>query len=446
MNSVLQRHISTMPPTLSTIVGHAVSQPAEASPAATNTDPQPSERLISMTPGSDFIIRLHVEDKQEVKGTIWQDSETIKISPTDSKIGASTAKNNPTTWLRVPTRVSSRQTQTLVVPALTQSSAFRTMVASASSRVTENPRASISYPRTMSTQISSASVEGWTSRAPIQQATPIPAAIVSNGRVSEGPISNITLSVLITVIGLAVWFSYHVIIINCWGGRSFGYLFRLWKKKLVDEGVSGCNSKDTKFGDTKLRPGNSSSSSLQFRESSRINMRKANVVRSSSHTASSPSITSSLSPPQTPRASSYSEFAPQAVTSSSAYNTPSATPIQSSFPNTNFPPTSSLRHRANVPPSLLIEPPSPTTRNTATGVDLEDQTPMQTPRFAALHPGLSRHSSGESLGMKEDGDRKLPRIGSSRWVAGVVDKVTDGVVRWTRDADYEKPCLPTSEW
>lgn len=442
-----------MPPALTTIVGHALTFTEEEEARTTATDTTTRERPITLTEGSDIVIRLHVNGGREVKGTILRD---LEASP---NVVSTTTKQASYTWEtrnRVfTTRSSSQQQQTMVM----DNPAFKT------SRVMETSRPSTSYARTMSTPVS-APVDGWISRAPIQQPTHLPMsthaptpAPISGGRISQGPISNITLGVLITAIVLAVWFAYHVLIINCCGGRSFGATFWVWKKHMLGQGVAKHDAKDNKFDDRKLhpilhdggngRPGNSSSSSsLQKRECNRINMRKASLRSASYVSSSSSGITS---PPHTPRASSYSEFAPQAVTSSSAYNTPSATPVLSNFPSTNFPPTS-LRHRSHVPRSLVIESPSPTT-NTTTGVDLEDQTPISTPRFAVLHPGVSGNLGGlsglgrEDLEVKEEGKTKLSRIGSSRWVADIVDRVGDKFVRHTRgEGSFEGPRLPVNEW
>lgn len=415
-----------------------------------------------MTPGSDYIIRLHVAEKQEVKGTILQDSDALAIAQTSTKIPEHGASITTRTWLRVPTRVSSRLagSESLVASAVTDDTAFRTMVASTS-------RASISYPRTMSMLVSTPAVEGWTSRALEKQPTHMPTPAPAIGRVNNLPIWPPLLYALVALLAIAVWFSIIVYRINCCDDVPFRDRFSTLKRFFCprEEKISEGDTPENKIEDRKLhpiilhdgRPGIFSSSSLRIRESNRINTRKVNL-RSASYTPPSPSsstpssspsqsttITSSLSPPQTPRAPSYSDFAPQATTTSSAYNTPTVTPLQPSFPNTTFHAPSSLRQRSHIPPSLIIRPASPSTTtkttNVATGVDLEDQTPIPIPRFAALRPGSSGNLDGE--GEKAT----LTRIGRSRWVAGVVDRVSDGVVRWTRDEGGDgEACLPINEW
>lgn len=433
-----------MPPSFKTLVGHALSQPLETSTVATKKEAQPSERLIAMTPGSDYIIRLHVEDKQEVKGTILQDSEATPISPTESKHAASTtAKSISTTWLRVPTRVSSQRSKTFTAPAITNASA-------------STAQTSISYPKTMSTLVSSAPVEGWTSRAPAQQETHTPTPAPAMGRVNNLPIWPPLLYALVALLAIAVWFSLIVYRINCHGDPPFKNRFSTLKRffRRGEKEKDSDNTQGNKTNDTKLhpilhngsRPGNPlPPSSLKTRECNRINTRKG-TLRSPSYT---PSSANSLSPPQTPRTSSYSEFAPQATTTSSAYNTPTSTPLEQTFPTTPFPPPSTLRHRTHIPPPLTITPypnPPTNTTNKTTSLDLEDQTPIPTPRFAALRSRSSGNLCADVKGGEEGAKTGLPRIGSSRWVSGVVEGVIEGVVRWTREGGEEGVWLPTNEW
>ncbi|TID23065.1 hypothetical protein E6O75_ATG02239 [Venturia nashicola] len=438
-----------MPPSFKTIVGHALSQPAQASTAATNTVLHPTERLIAMTPGSDYILRLHVEGKQEeVKGTVLQDPEVIQVSPTESKDDASiTSGEIPTSCSRASTRDSLRITKTLVVPAVTHKSAFGTVVVS-TSQVRGTLRASVLVSRTMSILVSTSTVEGWTSRASVQQATRTPTPAPAIGRVNNLPIWTPFLYALVAFLAIAVWFSIIVYRINCRGDPPFRDRFsslgRIFSR---DEKMGGRNTQGNKVDDRKLHPilhngrrGNfCTPCSMESHKYKRTNIKKA-TARSTSYPPppppSSSTINSSVSPPQTPRASSYSEFAPQAITTSSAYNTPTATPIQSSFPPTT------LRHRSHIPASLIVEP----TTNSATGVDLEDQTAMQTPSFSAL-----RSRASGNLGAKGEGEgkgRKVARMGSSRWVEGIVEGVIDGVIRWTRDEGGERKAvgLPVSEW
>lgn len=255
---------------------------------------------------------------------------------------------------------------------------------------------------------------------------------------------------LVASLVLGLWFTAQVFMINCCGTRPFKDIFCAWKKHLFDkistigrdtkEDARNLKRNDNKSQSVFHETSSGNHSSLYLRERNRVDMRKAH----SSWTPRSQSSVVSTSPPQTPRALSYLEFAPEAMTSSSVYSTPIITPVHPVFPSTNFP-TSSLRHRSHVPPSLIVEPPSPSSVQTG-GLDLEGQEALQTPVFSSLRPGPSRNSSGNSLPTKEEGKNKLARIGSKGWIAGTIDKVADGLVRYTRDADGDEGMfLPLSE-
>ncbi|QDS69027.1 hypothetical protein FKW77_009656 [Venturia effusa] len=446
-----------MPPAPSAIVGHAVSQPAKAVAAAINTPPQPSRRPLAMTPGSDFLIRLHVEDEQEVKGTIIRDSDVFsafEMPSASTKHVASTTQNIASTWLRVTTKESSQRTKVSVAPALTRNLGFQTMVA-LPSRVTESSGPSITYARSMSTP-SSATVGGWTSRAPVQQSATTSTPAPASGRASNVPFWQPLFYAVVALLALGVWFAITTARIN-WSSTpprkdKSGLLKRFlhWGKKM-----GGANQKTNPNKNTELheiaphnpRPDKRPSTSLQIRECIRINTRKANL-----HSPSyppSPSTTSSFSPPQTPRLSSHSEFAPQALTTSSTYTTPTTTPLHPTFPPPSiFAQTTTLRHRTHGPPSPLILLPPSSSGNKSTGVDLEDQTPISSPR--RCRSGVAAGSAdgdgdGEVVGTEREREVKVKvRIGGARWVAHVVDGLGDWFVGFTKGEGEGGPVLPVN--
>jgi hypothetical protein len=145
------------------------------------------------------------------------------------------------------------------------------------------------------------------------------------------------------------------------------------------------------------------------------------------------------SPPQTPM-SSFSTArgpAPHATVSSSVYSTPASTPMTATFP-ANY--STNLRHRQ--PPSLHVEPPSPTSILPNASKDVESQTPLATPTrrsFLSLAPSAMDGSvSAPKNGGKYGTSKQSMSCG---WVSGAVDSVAEGLVRYTRDDGGERGLL-----
>jgi hypothetical protein len=394
--------------------------------------------MIVITPHSD--ITIHVEGPPGLRGTIVQDvdSPPATVSPTGSKHVAPVTERATTrhTWLRFSTSQSKMTTKLSTSRTIMANLSFNTIYAS-KSRVTSTTETPLSTSRTISTIQKSTRTYEWTSHASVQQSTgtQTPVVLVGGEHLSKGPITTPLLCMVIFLVAFLIGFTLKAYCIVNHGNHSFRGSYRTLRNYL--NGGDGNTSKDEKkdskdhkHKNISLLPvlsenGLGNCPSLQIRECRRINMRKANA-RPKSHVP--PNITPS--PPKSPRIVSFQGTGLQTTASSSVYSTPTLTPVETMFPST-------LRRRSHIFPSLNIEPPSFTSPTTIS-LDLEGQGPVRTPILSRFRPQLSRSASRESSPTANEGKYHPPRIGNSGWVAGAVDRIAEGLVRYTRDSGSEE--------